>query len=116
MTWISPATPSLSRLRRAPSVGAQQNLGETVGFDAVVLLGHLLAVGAQARLDVHERDAGGGRCERAGERGVGVPAHDHGGGAFGADQLFQAHACKVELRFAAPASRPRGCDAGAAGA
>ncbi len=77
--------------------GAQQELGEPVGLDAVVLLGHVGAVRAQPGLDVHERHAGGDGGARAGERGVGVAADEDGSWPLTRDQLGEPQLGEAEL-------------------
>ena len=68
--------------------GGEEKVGEPVGLDPVVLLRHVVAVAAQAGLDVQQRHAGGNRGAGAGDRRVGVaadqdrvgaPALDHPG-------------------------------------
>ena len=90
VTSTRPATPSAMRLSRAPGRRRQEQVGEPVGLDPVVLLGHVVAVGAQPRLDVHERDAGRDRGAGAGERRVRVAADDDDVGVLEVDDLGQA--------------------------
>ena len=52
--------------------GAEQQVGDAVGEDAVHLLGHLPVARAQARLDVGDGDAQLGRGERRGQGRVDV--------------------------------------------
>ena len=56
--------------------GREEDVGETVGLDAVALLGHVVAPRPQAGLDVHQRQPGGDRRAGARERGVRVAADD----------------------------------------
>ena len=84
VTWISPRTSSASRLRRAPLGRREQHVGEPVGLDAVALLGHVVAKGAQPGLDVQQRQPGRGGGARARQRGVGVAAHEDRVGPLGA--------------------------------
>ena len=83
-----------------PGGRCQQQVGEPVGLDPVALLGHVVAVGAQPRLDVHERDAGGDGGAGAGERGVGVAPDDHDVGVLDLDDLGQALLAELELLLA----------------
>ena len=53
-------------------VGAEEQRGDPVDLDAIVLLRHRPVARAQARLDVGDRDAGPGGRARACERGVRV--------------------------------------------
>ena len=49
---------------------------------------------------MNQRHAGRDRGARAGERGVGIAAHDHRIGTLGGDQLFQALLGKLDLLLA----------------
>ena len=65
--------------------GGEEKIGKPVGLDPVGLLGHVVAVAAQARLDVEQRHPGGDRGAGAGDRGVGVAANEHRVGTLGLD-------------------------------
>jgi len=68
--------------------GAQQQVGGVVCEHAVQLLGHRAVEGAHARLDVPDGDMGLGGRQRARERGVRVPVHQHEpGGQLGQQRL-----------------------------
>ena len=68
--------PRSRRLARVPA-GREEQIGEPVGLDPVGLLGHVVAVAAQAGLDVEQRHPGRDGGARAGERRVGVAADQH---------------------------------------
>ena len=55
----------------------EAEVGEMVGDDAVVLLGHPSVERTQTRLEVRQRDVHLDRRKGARRRGVGVPVHHH---------------------------------------
>ena len=65
--------------------GGEEKVGEPVGLDPVVLLRHVVAVAAQAGLDVKQRHPGGDRGAGAGDRRVGVAANQDGVGPLALD-------------------------------
>ena len=65
--------------------GREEQVGEPVGLDPVGLLGHVVAVAAQAGLDVEQRHPGGDGGAGAGDRRVGVAADEHRVGPLGLD-------------------------------
>ena len=70
------------RLRR-PLVGTEEQYGEPVDLDPGALLGHRQVAASQARLDVREGNAGGGRRARAREGRARVAQDEHDVGTLG---------------------------------
>ena len=85
---VDPAQHSF-RLERAlrPVVGAEQEPGEAVGLDPVVLLRHREVATSQPGLDVRERDRRICRGLRAGERRVRVAVDEDDVGRLRGDPL-----------------------------
>ena len=85
MTWTVPGDALLEEDVAGVLAGGEEKVGELVGLDPVVLLGHVLAVAAQAGLDVEQRHPGGDGGAGAGDRGAGVAADQHRVGLLGLD-------------------------------
>ena len=79
--------PLVREMRDGIGAGAQQEIGEAIGDDAVDLLGHRHVEGPQPRLDVSDRHAELARRDRGSQCGVHVAVHDDHLG-LGAEQLL----------------------------
>ena len=117
VTWTRAGDALRLEVRRERARGGrEQHVRERVGLDAVALLGHVVAVGPQAGLDVDQRDAGGRRGPRAGERRVRVAAHEHGVGRSRAMTSSDPLGPDLKLVLASSANPRRGCSAASAAA
>ena len=85
MTWTVPGHSLLEEDVAGVLAGSEEKVGEPVGLDPVGLLGHVVAVAAQAGLDVKQRHPGGDGGAGAGDRRVGVAADQDRVGLLGLD-------------------------------
>ena len=116
MTCTVPGTPSSSERLAGVLAGSEEKVGEPVGLDPVGLLGHVVAVAAQPRLDVEERHPGGNRGAGAGDRRVGVAADQDRVGLLALDHPGDPLLGDGDALRRWAASRPRGCTRAAAAA
>ena len=71
-------------------LGDEQQIRDLVGEHAVDLLRHGAVEAAQSRFDVYHRDAFLDRHQRARQRGVHVPHHQHRGGPLPVEDRLEA--------------------------
>ena len=78
-------------MRDRVRAGAEQEVGEAIGDDAIDLLRHGHIEGPQSRLDMRDRDAQLARRDRGRQCGIDIAVDDHHLRACGEHLLFEPH-------------------------